>query len=291
MPIDKDKHKSEASEKSVSGESENELKDIDLTPPELPPQITEPCARFFARHVSLLKLNTNMISQWEDTGHSLAKMVLETDRLQLFRDRKRIRLLKTQAEKLKGLMGCFDVLIQLIYCGVVDNYLSYVSEVLALIFRTRPETLRSGETERLDEILTYSTMEELISALAEKRVNHLSYQGMGELSKDLSSRLGFDLFPEADDMVRAVRIIEMRNLIVHNRGIISKRFLSKTPNFPGKVGDSIDFEDAHRKQELFLDIDFLAHSAADVDQRACVKFDLPHPVSGQDLKLSRDYLK
>ncbi|MFQ5777091.1 MAG: hypothetical protein ACE5IP_03700 [Terriglobia bacterium] len=286
--IDRDKQQVEAPKKSVSRDSGTKLKEVDFTPRKLPKEITEPCARFFERHSNLLNLITDMISQWEDSGASLANMVLETERLQLLRNPERIKLLKTQAQTLQGLLGRFDLLVQLVYCGVVDNYLSYVSELLALIFRTRPETLRSGEKEKLDEILAYSTMEDLISALAEKRVNHLSYQGMEELSKNLSRGLGLELFPEADDMARAVLIIETRNLIVHNRGIINERSLSKAPNIPGKIGDSIDFADPYMKQKLFLDIQFLAHSVADVEQRACVKFDLPRPVSGQDLKLSRD---
>src|SRR6266511_3891545 len=63
----------------------------------------------------------------------------------------------------------------------VDNYLTYLSELLALLFRTRPETLRSSETVPLEEVLRHMSMDELIAALAERRVERLAYLGMADL--------------------------------------------------------------------------------------------------------------
>lgn len=162
------------------------------------------------------------------------------------------------------------LLLEMMLCRGAENFLTYVSELLALVFRSRPETLRSSETVRLDAVLKHPTMEELVRDLAERRVNQLSYQGMRDLSAYLSERLGFELFPQAEDLERAVRIIESRNLIVHNRGIVNDLFLSRVPSTAGKVGEPLTFD----TNQIFDDLEFIALSVYSVDDRAVRKFRL-----------------
>jgi hypothetical protein len=166
-----------------------------------------------------------------------------------------------------------NLLSELLLCRAVDNFLTYLSEILALIYRTRPETLRSNETVRLDKILQYKSMDELIAALAEKRVNELSYSGLKELSENLSNRLGFPLFEEGDTLANATRIVETRNIIVHNRAVINDRFLSRVPNYPAAIGETVVLD----RNVLWGDIQFLKRSVKDIDSRAVAKFNLPTP--------------
>jgi len=66
------------------------------------------------------------------------------------------------------------LLQEMVVVRFVDNFLCYLGELLALIFGTRPETLRSSEQERIDFVLQYDSMDELRAALAEKRVERLA---------------------------------------------------------------------------------------------------------------------
>lgn len=163
-----------------------------------------------------------------------------------------------------------QLFLQMMLCRSVDNFLTYLSELLSVIFRTRPEMLKSNETTRLDLILQFKKMDDLISALVEKRVTDLAYQGMRDLSKDLSRKIGFDLFEREEDLARAVRIIEVRNLIVHNRAIVNRLFLSRLPDFTASLGDRVDLE-----SRAVDDIEFLDSSVSDIDRRAVEKFGLP----------------
>jgi hypothetical protein len=72
--------------------------------------------------------------------------------------------------------------LEMMLSRATENFLTYVTELLTLVFRTRPETLRTSETVRLDAILKHVNMEDLIHELAERRVNQLSYQGMRDLA-------------------------------------------------------------------------------------------------------------
>lgn len=160
---------------------------------------------------------------------------------------------------------------ELILCRSVDGFLAYVSDVLALVFQNRPETMKSAEMIRLDLILENDTMDELIGVLADKRVNDLAYKGMRELSSHLSDRLGLQLFGSQKDLERAADIVEIRNLIVHNRGTINSTFLKKMSKPLGKLGEQVKIEE----DALYDDLWFLVASASLIDEAAVEKFNLP----------------
>lgn len=86
----------------------------------------------------------------------------------------------------------------------VDNFLTYVTELLRLIFSTTPEALRSSETVAVEDVLRHPTIDELVRFLVERKVDRLSYQSMRDLSGDLDRTLGFPLV-ESTDIQRGIR--------------------------------------------------------------------------------------
>jgi hypothetical protein len=162
------------------------------------------------------------------------------------------------------------MVLEMMLSRLAENFLVYVTELLTLVFRTRPETLRSSETVRLDAILKHGSMEDLVHDLAERRVNQLSYQGMRDLAAYLSERLGFELFSQSEHLERAIRIVESRNIIVHNRGRVSELFCSRVPNLPVVVGQPLELD----TDQIFEDLEFLTLSVNDADTRAIRKFKL-----------------
>lgn len=169
----------------------------------------------------------------------------------------------------------------------VENFLTYLSELLSMIFRTRPETLRSSDTVRLDMVLKHSSMNEFISYLAEKRVNQLSYQGMKDLASYLSKSLNFTILPESKDLDNAIRIIECRNLIVHNRAVVNTVFYERVAKATTPIGELLDLE----YREVQNDIGFLAQCVFFIDSVAVEKFGLEtieNPKKGYEIVLCSD---
>ena len=174
-------------------------------------------------------------------------------------------------EDLLNLLRFHKVVSEMLLVRVIDNFLSYVSELLALVFISKPETLRSSETVKFEEILQHTTMQDLIKHLTERRVERLSYQGMRDLQKDLTERLGFDLFLSPEDLSHAVRLIEDRNLIVHNRGIVNRTYQKRTGDSTIPVGNPMKkISITHIGKET----EFLARSVVSMDERAAAKFGL-----------------
>ena len=66
------------------------------------------------------------------------------------------------------------MLLQLEFCRSVDNYLVYLSELFALVFKTVPEMLRSKKTVTHEQILEHLTLDELMAAISDKRVQDLA---------------------------------------------------------------------------------------------------------------------
>jgi len=151
----------------------------------------------------------------------------------------------------------------------VDAFLTYVARLMALIFTSKPETLRSRSQVEIDYILSFESREEMVTALADDEVNRLARQGMRELAGNLQKRMGLVLFPDAARLDYAVELIEARNLIVHNGGIINRTYQRRVLNSKQRLGD---------KLHLFEAVDgpvSLAYAVIDIDERARAKFDLP----------------
>jgi hypothetical protein len=163
------------------------------------------------------------------------------------------------------------LLAEFILCRAVDGFLTYLSALLSLIFRTKPETLKSAEQERVDFILQFQTMEEFITALAERRVNKLSYGGMRELAKYFEEKLGLKLTDTQEQLEAAVRLIEIRNIIVHNRGFVNGVFAKRVPDFSTPIGSRIKLE----LLETLPQAIYLVKLADQIDFRAVEKFNLP----------------
>jgi hypothetical protein len=240
----------------------------------VPDPMTEPCSRFIQSYKQLLDL-VSFVSMLAFRIDEFAAAIAAWGTEVVEEPEALSTMIEDGVGAREFLHSHFQLLLQMTLCRAVDNYLAYVSELLALVFRTRPETMKSREKVELDMVLQHKSMDDLVSWLAEKRVNELSYEGMRDLSAYLSKRLRFELFDEKDELDHAVRIIGFRNVIVHNRGVVNRVLLSRLPGLDKKLGETIELDPDTMRSALV----FLAQSVFDIDTRAAIKFDLPRPVS------------
>lgn len=171
------------------------------------------------------------------------------------------------------LMSFEPLICEMMLARSVDDFLTYVSDLLALVFATRPQAMSTSEaerSERLDFILQFQSMGDLISAIAEKRVQDLSYQGVRQLTDYLSRRLDFALFSDQESLSQVEVLVEMRNLITHNHGIVNRLVKRKYPSFPGSAGEKIDLNIIAVTESVKV----LSQYAAGIDECAIAKFSL-----------------
>jgi hypothetical protein len=153
-----------------------------------------------------------------------------------------------------------------------------LKDILYLICRNRPEVLRSKESVRLDVILKHRDMSELIDAVAELTVQRLSYKSLAELALYFRDKLGLALAPDPLRLSQLTLLVEIRNLIVHNRGIANSVFLTKTAKARRQLGKSLGVRWKRDDKVAFPSLDdglmFLARSALSIDMAAVAKFGL-----------------
>lgn len=167
----------------------------------------------------------------------------------------------------------YRLITEMTLCRAVDSYLTYLTELLWLIFRARPESLRSAQQVRLDFVLAHATRAGLLKAIIDREVNRLSYQGMRDLADFLSTNLGFDLFDEYGSMEQAILVVEIRNIIVHARGTVNETFIQRVSKPPVSSGKRIRLS----INDVQEHIRFLAGAVAAAERRAHEKFGIKLP--------------
>ena len=68
-------------------------------------------------------------------------------------------------------------LLEMIFSRIVDNFTTYISELLRDVLTSKPEILRSKQEVRLDYVLKFASLSELISDLVDRKVSDLGYLG------------------------------------------------------------------------------------------------------------------
>jgi hypothetical protein len=158
----------------------------------------------------------------------------------------------------------------MILCSSVESFLVYISELLALVFETRPEMLKSKQSVSVEFVVEHTATNDLIPALVEKRVMDLSYKGMNDLCAYTEKELGFRLFLDEGKLRKAVRFMDMRNVIVHNRAKVNIQLIQRQPEFKDALGTTLTL-DTEDVSDLAA---FLVEAATDIDARAIRTFSI-----------------
>ncbi len=163
-----------------------------------------------------------------------------------------------------------SIIFQVYLSRGYDNYLLYISDLLAEIFVHRPETLRTSEQVRIEDVLIHHSMQSFIKTLAEKRVYNLVNDGIRKLAEYVSKRMGFPLFDSDEKLSEMIEIGAVRNVIAHNRGVVDQRFTERVPNRKWRVGQPVPLTEEYVQDAM----NTMNASVADIDFRVIEKFGL-----------------
>ncbi|MEE8343205.1 MAG: hypothetical protein V3R51_05325 [Gammaproteobacteria bacterium] len=160
--------------------------------------------------------------------------------------------------------------MEIIVVRHVENYLNYLSSMLREIFVSRPETLRSSEKIDLETVLRHGSINDLVLTIAERKVENLTYSSIQDLEEFFSERFHLKLI-EDDQRKVLVDAIETRNISVHNRCVINKRYIARTGNKSLPEGSLRDlgYGDVKKFAKLF------ATSVASIDKDARKRLKVP----------------
>lgn len=164
-----------------------------------------------------------------------------------------------------------DYLGQIVFCRLVDNALCYFKDILTEVVLKEPRILISSkEHMNLSFILSHENMEDLIVAISDKKIRELFYGNIEDIKKFFKDRIGIELFDNNDEENSFSLIIKKRNIIVHNRGIISKEFAREISIDKSQIGSILKFT----YDQLSVINGTIADLIVDIDIKLRQKFDL-----------------
>lgn len=199
---------------------------------------------------------------------ALATAVADPDSTDLYNE-----LLKNPTPIFDKMKTYSEVQSQNLILRTCNAFLLYYSEIIQLAILKKPEILKSRQTIRWDELLGFTRFDELVRYLIDKKVNELSYAGLGQMEEFMLERLGIEGALTDHQRAMASIFVEIRNIYTHNRGIVNGIFLSRVKDHLG-----FDFKEGkyfHVDFEIFIRIiSICLESSYAIDDAVSGKFRL-----------------
>jgi hypothetical protein len=162
-----------------------------------------------------------------------------------------------------------DLVAEMVLTRTTDDFLTYVSHLMKLLFQLRPEILQTTVQVRLADVLRFPDKDLIVQHAIDDYVRKLSYQSLGDLYRDIKDRTAFKLFTSEALRNTAMEAVAIRNVLVHNNGTVDAHLAGLIPRYRGQEGQRVaDFDAIDFRNQLIL-------AVIDIDQRARNKWGLP----------------
>jgi|GEM_PF-5324958 len=129
---------------------------------------------------------------------------------------------------------------KIVLIRLVDNFNTYLSEVINLIITVRPEILKTSDKIEIEKVLSFSSIEEFRLYLFEKKVNSLSNQGFSKIVDFLKDKIRLNFIINENDNQLLIKAVDIRNLFVHKRGVVDNKYLDKNKEIGYQLGQVIN---------------------------------------------------
>lgn len=160
------------------------------------------------------------------------------------------------------------VLNRILFSSVVDNFETYLSDILFEIYLAKPETLKSDQLVKVEDVLNCSDIQDFITFWAKQKIGKLqkgSVKGFISDNKQIKDLNVID--KKAQDEIE--KILQIRHLYSHRNGIVDDKFLKYFP-----TGYSYGIEHQMSIDDILDKVDYLANSVNGIDNAAIVKYSL-----------------
>jgi len=141
-----------------------------------------------------------------------------------------------------GDMESEESLYVLISESIFKNYISvfedYLKDILEYLFNKYPHHIfQRKEKIELSKLIEYNSLEELKDRIIREKVISLSYNNLAEMIEFIEQKFKVDLNIEPIVLDSLIELTLIRNILVHNKGIVNERFMEK---MKGKAPNYID---------------------------------------------------
>ncbi len=160
------------------------------------------------------------------------------------------------------------VLSRILFSSIVDNFETYLSDILFEIYLAKPETLKSEQMVKVEDVLNCSDIQEFITFWAKQKIGKLqkgSVKGFIGENKQIKDLSVFDRTTE--DAIE--KILQIRHLYSHRNGIVDDKFLKYFP-----AGYTNGTEHQMTIDEILDTLNYLSEIIDRLDNAATQKYSL-----------------
>ena len=176
-----------------------------------------------------------------------------------------IQILNPMIEEQKEIDMKFEYLPSNLIVSIASNYDLFLSKLLKKVILDKNMVGVVGKELKLSEVVKYNTKEELISTCVDDVIDDLMRKSHKEQIQWIENKFKIDIINSFNDWKSVYLFFEIRNLVVHNDGVISRIFLGDLRNEgiaveKYEIGKKIIFDIGNIKKLIKSLIDFSVYT-------------------------------
>lgn len=146
------------------------------------------------------------------------------------------------------------VLSRILFSSIVDNFETYLSDILFEIYLAKPETLKSEQMVKVEDVLNCSDIQEFVIFWAKQKIGKLqkgSVKGFIAENKQIKDLNVISNLIQDD----IEKILQIRHLYSHRNGIVDDKFIKYFPQgYPSGTEHQMSTDDILDKIEYLSDV-------------------------------------
>lgn len=151
----------------------------------------------------------------------------------------------------------------------VTSFECYIKDVVKFIYSKNINILKiKSKSVAYDKLLSFKDLDDIHGYLIEKECHSLGYMSYDELADYFLKKLQVDFSGSGVNKEGIIEILSMRNVLIHNRGVVNRAFLESTRTRKYKLGDEIKIDEKIVENSLGL----LMKQAKYIDSRVSKKY-------------------
>lgn len=148
--------------------------------------------------------------------------------------------LKDATESTLAIMDHYPgMLAEMALVYLFANYDAFLSDLLAEMYRTRPEMLRSGRQISAEAIVNAASLDDLVEELISRELREWRIPFRGQMER-IDQRFGATVCATHASAIEVVaEAHERRHLFVHRGGVVDARYVGAVPRTEAALGSKI----------------------------------------------------
>lgn len=133
--------------------------------------------------------------------------------------------------------------VEMALCDAVNNFLSFLSEIMHVILIKNPRIM-SNDNDKISfrAVFDHTDIVSLQTKVIADKIEHISRKGFNELTIFFKENLKFEIHLNNENEKKIVkRIIDIRNLLIHNRGVMDQHYVDTYKSEDLKAGQPVPF--------------------------------------------------